>query len=245
MLRLTSVVAAYGRITALRKVSMHVGVGEIVAVIGANGAGKTTLLDTISGVLSPQSGSINFDGREVAGLSPERLVQMGMSHVPQGRQLFPDMTVYENLVLGAYRRSRADKRAQMREDLERVYSIFPRLEERHTQLAGTLSGGEQQMVAIGRALMSRPKLLLLDEPSMGLAPLVIRDIFKIISTLHKEGTTVLVVEQNAKAAFSIAQRGYVIETGRVILEGTAHELERNPEVQRAYLGKGYKQIIES
>ncbi len=245
MLRLTSVAAAYGRITALRRVSMHVGEGEIVAVIGANGAGKTTLLDTICGVLPAQSGSIKFADREVAGCAPERLVQMGMSHVPQGRQLFPDMTVHENLVLGAYRRTRSDKRTQMREDIDRIHAIFPILAERHEQMAGTLSGGEQQMLAIGRALMSRPKLLLLDEPSMGLAPLVIRDIFKVISTLHKEGTTVLVVEQNAKAALSIAQRGYVIETGRVILEGTAHELERNPEVQRAYLGKGYKQIIES
>ncbi len=245
MLRLTSVAAAYGRITALRRISMHVAKGEIVAVIGANGAGKTTLLDTICGVMAPQTGSIKFDEQEVAGVAPERLVQMGMSHAPQGRQLFPDMTVYENLVLGAYRRNRQDKRTQMKDDLERVYSTFPRLEERHSQLAGTLSGGEQQMLAIGRSLMSRPRLLLLDEPSMGLAPLVIRDIFKVISALHKQGTTVLVVEQNAKAALSIAQRGYVIETGRVILEGTAHELERNPEVQRAYLGKGYKQIIES
>jgi len=245
MLRLTSVAAAYGRITALRRVSLHVGAGEIVAVIGANGAGKTTLLDTICGVLPAQSGSIKYDGHEVAGAAPESLVKLGISHVPQGRQLFPDMTVYENLVLGAYRRPRADKQAQMREDLERVYSIFTRLEERHSQLAGTLSGGEQQMLAIGRSLMSRPRLLLLDEPSMGLAPLVIKDIFKVITALHKQGTTVLIVEQNAKAALSVAQRGYVIETGRVILEGTAHELERNPEVQRAYLGKGYRQIIES
>jgi len=245
MLRLTSLVSGYGRITVLRRISMHVGAGEIVAVIGANGAGKTTLLDTVSGVLPAQSGSVKFDGKEVAGAAPERLVRMGMSHAPQGRQLFPDMTVYENLVLGAYRRSRADKRAQMRGDLEKVHSIFPTLEERNSQLAGTLSGGEQQMLAIGRALMSRPRLLLLDEPSMGLAPLVIKDIFKVISALHKQGTTVLIVEQNAKAALSIAQRGYVIETGRVILEGTAHELERNPEVQRAYLGKGYKHMIES
>jgi branched-chain amino acid transport system ATP-binding protein len=167
-----------------------------------------------------------------------------MSHVPQGRQLFADMSVYENLVLGAYRRPRAGKKQQMLEDMERIYSIFPRLKERETQLAGTLSGGEQQMLAIGRALMSRPKLLLLDEPSMGLAPLVVKEIFKIISGLHKQGTTVLVVEQNAKAALSIAKRGYVLETGRVVLEGTAHELSHNPEVQRAYLGKGYKHLIE-
>lgn len=245
MLRLTSVTAGYGRILALRGVSLHVNEGEIVALIGANGAGKTTLLDTISGVINPRSGSIKFCDEEVKGRSPERLVTLGMSHVPEGRQLFPDMTVYENLVLGAYRRPRAGKSKQIVEDLDRCYSIFPVLKDRHVQLAGTLSGGEQQMLAISRAMMSRPKLLLLDEPSMGLAPIVVRDIFKIIGSLHKQGTTVLVVEQNAKAALKIAKRGYVIETGRVVLEGTAHELERNPEVQRAYLGKGYKHIIES
>lgn len=245
MLRLTSVTAGYGRILALRGVSLHVNEGEIVALIGANGAGKTTLLDTISGVINPRSGSIKFCDEEVKGRSPERLVTLGMSHVPEGRQLFPDMTVYENLVLGAYRRPRAGKSKQIAEDLDRCYSIFPVLKDRQVQLAGTLSGGEQQMLAISRAMMSRPKLLLLDEPSMGLAPIVVRDIFKIIGSLHKQGTTVLVVEQNAKAALKIAKRGYVIETGRVVLEGTAHELERNPEVQRAYLGKGYKHIIES
>ena len=245
MLKLTSVTAGYGRIMALRGVSLHVNDGEIVALIGANGAGKTTLLDTISGVISARSGSIKFCGDEVKGKAPEKLVTLGMSHVPEGRQLFPDMSVYENLVLGAYRRPRAGKAQQMAEDMERAYSIFPVLKDRHSQLAGTLSGGEQQMLAISRALMSRPRLLLLDEPSMGLAPLVVRDIFKIIGSLHKQGTTVLIVEQNAKAALKIAQRGYVLETGRVVLEGSAHELERNPEVQRAYLGKGYKQIIES
>lgn len=244
MLRLTSVVACYGKIVALRGVSMHVTEGEIVALIGANGAGKTTLLDTISGVITPRSGSINFRGNEVRGSAPERLVQMGMSHIPQGRQLFPDMTVYENLVLGAYRRPRIQKRLHMTEDLERVYSIFPVLEERTDQMAGTLSGGEQQMLAIARSMMSRPQLLLLDEPSMGLAPLVVREIFKIIAGLQKQGTTVLIVEQNARAALKIAQRAYVLETGRVILEGTAHELSRNPEVQRAYLGKGYKHLME-
>lgn len=245
MLRLTSVVACYGRIVALRGVSMHVSEGEIVALIGANGAGKTTLLDTISGVLTARSGSIRFSGAEVRGTSPERLVQMGMSHVPQGRQLFPDMTAYENLLLGAYRRSRASKRLHLHEDLDRVYSTFPVLKERTSQLAGTLSGGEQQMLAIARGMMSRPKLLLLDEPSAGLAPIVVKEIFKVISNLQKEGTTVLIVEQNAKAALGIAQRGYVLETGRVVLEGTAHELARNPEVRRAYLGKGYKHLMES
>jgi len=243
MLQVTSVVTCYGGITALRGVSIHMSVGEIVAIIGANGAGKTTLLDTISGVIAPRSGSIRFLGTEVRGKPAERLVRMGMSHAPQGRQLFPDMTVAENLILGAYRRPRSAKRC-LRDDLERVYEMFPVLGERHAQLAGTLSGGEQQMLAIGRSLMSRPKLLLLDEPSMGLAPLVVKDIFKIIGNLQKQGTTVLVVEQNARAALSIAQRGYVLDTGRVVLEGTAHELIRNPEVRRAYLGKGYKHLME-
>lgn len=244
MLKLASVVSCYGRIMALRGVSIHVSDGEIVALIGANGAGKTTLLDTISGVMAPRSGSIVFCGREVRGAPAERLVRMGMSQVPQGRQLFPDMTVYENLVLGAYQRPRSHKRLHMDEDLEKVYSTFPVLSERNTQLAGTLSGGEQQMLAIGRALMSRPKLMLLDEPSMGLAPLVVKEIFKIIADLQKQGTTVLIVEQNAKAALKIAQRAYVLETGRVVLEGTARELAQNPEVRRAYLGKGYKQMME-
>ncbi len=245
MLRLTSVVSCYGRIIALRGVSLHVNEGEIVALIGANGAGKTTLLDTISGVMSPRSGSILLRGKDIRGMSPERLVQMGVSHVPQGRQLFPDMSVYENLVLGAYKRPRAEKKQSLRDDLEQVHATFPLLAERSSQRAGTLSGGEQQMLAIGRGLMSRPKLLLLDEPSMGLAPLVVKEILSIISNLHKQGTTVLIVEQNAKAALSVAQRAYVMETGRVVLEGTAHDLARNPEVRRAYLGKGYKHLMES
>jgi len=223
---------------------MHVDEGEIVAIIGANGSGKTTLLDTISGVLAPKSGSIKLFGQEVSGWQPEKLVRLGVAHVPQGRRLFADLSVYENLILGAYRRSSRDKRLHLEEDLERIYEIFPVLKERSSQKAGTLSGGEQQMLAIGRGMMSRPKLLLLDEPSMGLAPIVVRDIFKIISSLHKQGTTVLIVEQNAKAALSIARRGYVLETGRVVLEGTSSELTKNPEVRRAYLGKGYKHIIE-
>lgn len=242
MLRLTSVVTCYGGIVALRGVSIHVDEGEIVALIGGNGAGKTTLLDTISGIIAPRSGSIKFLGREVKGMSPERLVRMGMSHIPQGRLLFPEMSVYDNLLLGAYRQRSKDKRQYFSSDLERVYSIFPTLAERCEQLAGTLSGGEQQMLAIGRALMSRPKLLLLDEPSMGLAPLMVKEIFKVISNLHKEGTTALIVEQNAKAALGIAKRAYVMETGQVVMEGTSAELARNPQVQRAYLGKGYKRI---
>jgi branched-chain amino acid transport system ATP-binding protein len=242
MLRLTSVTACYGRITALHGVSLHVDEGEVVALIGANGAGKTTLLHAVSGLLQPRSGSVRFDGKLVTGLPVERLVRLGISHVPEGRMLFPDMTVHENLLLGAYRRPRAEKRALLDEQFERVYAIFPQLRGRAAQLAGTLSGGEQQMLAIGRALMSRPKLLLLDEPTMGLAPMVARDILKVVGALQKQGTTVLMVEQNARAALKVAQRGYVLETGRIVLEGTAHELARDPEVQRAYLGSGYKRL---
>lgn len=242
MLKLQSVVTYYGRILALRGISLHVEPGEIVAIVGPNGAGKTTALNTISGVIPARSGHIVFDGHDVTGKPAEHLVEMGLVQVPEGRQLFAGMTVYENLMLGGYRRSRAAKRGKMTHDLTRVYNIFPVLEERRNQLAGTLSGGEQQMLAIGRALMAGPKMLLLDEPSMGLAPLVVKEIFKVIVELRKEGTTVLVVEQNAKAALGIAKRAYVMETGRVVMEGSASELSQNPEIQRAYLGKGYKQI---
>ena len=245
MLKLQSVITYYGRIMALRGISLHVDPGEIVAVVGPNGAGKTTALNTISGVLAPKSGRIVFDGSEVAGKSTDHLVDMGLVQVPEGRQLFADMSVYENLMLGAYRRSAADKKSIVRSDLQRVFAMFPILEDRHTQSAGTLSGGEQQMLALGRALMARPKMLLLDEPSMGLAPLVVKEMFKIIAGLCKqEGTTVLVVEQNVKAALAVAKRAYVLETGRVVMEGTASELSKNPEIQRAYLGKGYKQMVE-
>ena len=244
MLKLQSVVTYYGRILALRGISLHVEQGEIVAIVGPNGAGKTTALNTISGVVPARSGRIFFDGEDVTGKSTERLVQMGLTQVPEGRQLFADMTVFENLVLGAYRRSRAAKRSETHRDLDRVYNVFPVLKERTGQLAGTLSGGEQQMLAIGRALMARPKMLLLDEPSMGLAPLVVKEILKVISDLRKEGTTVLIVEQNAKAALGIAKRAYVMETGRVVMEGPASELSKNPEIRRAYLGKGYRQIMD-
>ena len=244
MLKLQSVITYYGRILALRGISLHVDTGEIVAIVGPNGAGKTTALNTISGVVPARSGKIIFDGRDVTGFPTERLVEMGLTQVPEGRQLFAGMSVYENLVLGAYRRSRAAKKTAMAHDLERVYGVFPILKERKNQLAGTLSGGEQQMLGIGRALMSSPKLLLLDEPSMGLAPLVVKEIFKVIAELRKEGTTVLIVEQNAKAALGIAKRAYVMETGRVVMEGPASELSRNPEIQRAYLGKGYRQIMD-
>ncbi|OFX14559.1 MAG: branched-chain amino acid ABC transporter ATP-binding protein [Armatimonadetes bacterium RBG_16_58_9] len=245
MLKLQSVVTYYGRILALRGISLHVDPGEIVAIVGPNGAGKTTTLNTVSGVLSPRSGRIIFDGKDVSGKPAEKMVEMGLVQVPEGRQLFAEMTVHENLILGAYKRSRAAKNAELNSDLERVRDIFPILRERTNQLAGTLSGGEQQMLAIARALMARPRMLLLDEPSMGLAPLVVKEIFKVIAALRKEGgTTVLLVEQNAKAALGIAKRAYVMETGRIVMEGAASELARNPEIQRAYLGKGYKQMMD-
>ncbi|MCE5322923.1 ABC transporter ATP-binding protein [bacterium] len=244
MLRIRSLVTYYDRILALRGISLHVDPGEIVAIVGPNGAGKTTALNTISGVIQAGTGEVCFAGENVTGKSSERLVEMGLVQVPEGRQLFAGMTVYENLILGAYRRGRLAKKAHMSSDLERVYEVFPRLSERATQLAGTLSGGEQQMLAIGRALMAAPKMLLLDEPSMGLAPLVVKEIFKVIVDLRKTGTTVLIVEQNAKAALGIAKRAYVMETGRIVMEGQASELAKNPEIQRAYLGKGYRQMSE-
>ncbi len=244
MLKLQSVVTYYGRVLALRGISLHVNPGEIVAIVGPNGAGKTTALNTISGVISGSSGKVVFDGHDITGWSSEKLVQMGLVQVPGGRQLFSEMSVYENLILGSYRRSRAAKKTQTAGDLERIYEVFPRLKERTKQLAGTLSGGEQQMLAIGRALMARPKMLLLDEPSMGLAPLVVKEIMRVIADLCQSGTTVLLVEQNARAALTIASRAYVMETGRIVMEGPAEELAQNPEIQRAYLGKGYKQIPE-
>jgi len=236
----------YGKVHALKNVSLHLSENEIVALIGANGAGKTTILNTLSGVTPPQNGSIQFSGEPVAGLSPDRLVRIGISQVPEGRQVFKGLTVAENLELGAYLRfvSREPKE-NIKQDIKRMYELFPRLEERKKQMAGTLSGGEQQMLAIGRALMAKPKLLLLDEPSMGLAPLVVQEIFAVIERLRKdEGTTVLLVEQNAKAALKMADRGYVLETGKIILAGNAADLLENPEVQRAYLGKEKKDIWE-
>lgn len=244
MLRLESVVTCYGKIVALRGISLHVDRGEIVALVGPNGAGKTTALNTISGVLGPRSGRVFLDGAEISGAAAESLVPRGLVQVPEGRQLFSTMSVRENLILGSYRRSRAEKKRDTAEDMGRVFAMFPVLKERQPQLAGTLSGGEQQMLAIGRALMARPRVLLLDEPSMGLAPLVVRDILRAIGELRKDGTTVLLVEQNVKAALRIAKRAYVMETGRIVMEGSADELARNPEIQRAYLGQGYRQIME-
>lgn len=246
MLRVKNVNTYYGKVHALKNVSLHLDQGEIVALIGANGAGKTTMLNTLSGVFSPMGGSIQFLGQPIAGMAPDRVVKIGISQVPEGRQVFKGLTVADNLEMGAYLRFRGrEGKDLIRQDMRHIYELFPRLEERKKQMAGTLSGGEQQMLAIGRALMARPKLLLLDEPSMGLAPLVVQEIFAVIERLRMdEGTTVLLVEQNAKAALKMADRGYVLETGKVILEGASSELLENKEVQRAYLGKEKKEIWE-
>ena len=246
MLKVKNVNTYYGKVHALKNISLHLSAGEIVALIGANGAGKTTMLNTLSGVTPPASGTIQFLGEVVEGLAPDRVVKIGISQVPEGRQVFKGLTVADNLELGAYLRFRErEAKDAIRRDMGHIYELFPRLEERKKQMAGTLSGGEQQMLAIGRALMAKPKLLLLDEPSMGLAPLVVQEIFAVIERLRRdEGTTILLVEQNAKAALKMADRGYVLETGKVILEGPAAELLENPEVQRAYLGKDKKEIWE-
>ena len=237
MLRIRNLEAGYGRLKVLRKVSMHINPGEIVTVIGANGAGKTTLLKAVSGLLNGRGGEILFQKQDLLHEPPEKVVFLGCSLVPEGRQVFAPMTVRENLILGSYVQYRRKRRAEADEDLGRIYGLFPRLKEREGQLAGTLSGGEQQMLAIGRALLSRPRLLLLDEPSMGLAPLIVKEIFAHIARLRKElGLTILLVEQNARAALGIADRGYVLETGRVVLQGPSEDLLANRDVQRAYLG---------
>jgi branched-chain amino acid transport system ATP-binding protein len=240
MLEIETLSVAYGAIQALRGVSLSVGEGSIVTLIGANGAGKTTLLRAISGLLRPGSGRIAFDGRDIAGRAAEDVVRLGISHAPEGRQNFAALTVRDNLLVGAYPVYHRHGKAGVRADLERVCALFPVLQRRERQLAGTLSGGEQQMLAIGRVLMARPRLVLLDEPSMGLAPLVVREILKQIRRLPEAGTTVLLVEQNARSALAIADRGYVIETGRVVLAGSADELKRDPRVQAAYLGRATK-----
>ena len=233
LLEIKDIDVYYGAIHAIKGISLEVNQGEIVTLIGANGAGKSTTLRTISGLLKPKNGSITFAGENIAGVKAHEIVRRGISQVPEGRRIFAEMTVLENLEMGAFIRKDKDG---IRADMQHVFELFPRLEERKSQEAGTLSGGEQQMLAMGRALMSRPKLLLLDEPSMGLAPLLIREIFKIIEDIHASGTTVLLVEQNANMALSIADRAYVLETGRITLSGTAKELAASEEVRKAYLG---------
>lgn len=233
MLTINDINVFYGAIHAIKGVSLEVNEGEIVTLIGANGAGKSTILRTISGLLKPKTGSIQFEGQEIAGMPAYEIVKTGISQVPEGRRIFAEMSVLENLELGAFTRKDKDG---IKADMELVFERFPRLKERIGQLAGTLSGGEQQMLAMGRALMSRPRLLLLDEPSMGLAPLLIKEIFAIIQDINKTGTTVLLVEQNANMALSIAHRAYVLETGRITLSGDAKELAASDEVRKAYLG---------
>lgn len=234
MLEVRDLEVNYGSINAIKKISFDVNEGEVIALIGANGAGKTTTLHTITGLLRAKSGSVMFEGKELLKTPPHKIVEMGMAHVPEGRRIFQQLTVYKNLTLGAF--TRKDKGA-IEESLSMVYSKFPRLEERKKQIAGTLSGGEQQMLAMGRALMSKPKIVLMDEPSMGLSPLLVAEVFKIIEEIRKSGTTVLLVEQNAKKALEIADRAYVLETGRIVLSGDAHELMNNDSVKKAYLGE--------
>ncbi len=236
MLRVTGLSVRYGTMQVLRRVSFHVAEHEIVALIGANGAGKTTLLRAISGLNRASEGEILFMGEPINRLAPESIVRMGLVHVPEARQLFPNMTVLENLELGGYLYGPK----HVRSHLSAMYELFPILSERRHQKAGTLSGGEQQMLSIARSLMARPRLLVLDEPSMGLAPLMVDEIYRTIETLHREGTTILLVEQNAMGALTIAQRAYVLETGRIVLSGSADELMEHDDVQRAYLGKDYQ-----
>jgi branched-chain amino acid transport system ATP-binding protein len=243
MLKIRNLYAYYGAVTALSGVTCHIREGEIVALIGANGAGKTTLLNAICGLVR-REGELAFLGNSLLRVPPENLVSLGIAQVPEGRQLFAPMTVAENLELGAYRRFGRDSRRAILEDLEHIYLLFPKLQERLDQKAGTLSGGEQQMLAIARALMARPKLLLLDEPSLGLAPLVVEAILTTLSRLREEGMTVLLVEQNARAALKIADRAYVMETGRIILSGSAQDLLADRQVTRAYLGRDYKEFTE-
>ena len=232
ILKVSDINVYYGAIHAIKGVSFEVNPGEVVTLIGANGAGKSTTLQTVSGLLHSRTGSIEFLGENLMGVPAHKVVAKGLAQVPEGRRVFLQMTVEENLEMGAYTRSGGDIDA----DLEKVYAYFPRLMERRRQIAGTLSGGEQQMLAMGRALMSRPKLLMLDEPSMGLAPILVEQIFKIIQTLHEAGTTILLVEQNAQAALSIADRGYVLETGKIVTSGTGTERLASPDIKKAYLG---------
>ncbi len=237
MLEVCEVSTYYGRVRALDRVSLKVEEGEIVCLIGANGAGKTTLLNTVSGMVPASQGDVIWGGQSIARRPAEQIVRLGISHVPERRQVFGSLTVHENLTLGAYCRVRRDGWAAIWQDVERVFTLFPVLKERSRQPAGTLSGGEQQMLAVGRGLMARPKLMLLDEPSLGLAPLIVQEIFRIISELRRNGTTILLVEQNARAALRVADRGYVLETGQVVLQGTPTELAGDEQLRLAYLGR--------
>ena len=234
MLEVKDLEVYYCVIQAIKGVSFQVNQGEVIALIGANGAGKTTILHTITGLLSPKRGSVMFEGKEITKVPAHKIVSMGMAHVPEGRRVFAELSVYENLKMGAY--TRKDKK-EIEESLANVYKRFPRLEERKNQMAGTLSGGEQQMLAMGRALMSKPKIILMDEPSMGLSPIMVNEIFDIIRAVSEGGTTVLLVEQNAKKALGIADRAYVLETGKIVLEGKAEELLENDSIKKAYLGE--------
>ena len=234
MLEVKDLEVYYGVIQAIKGVSFHVEKGEVIALIGANGAGKTTILHTVTGLLSPKKGSVIFQGKDITKTPAHKIVSMGMAHVPEGRRVFAELSVYENLKIGAY--TRTDK-AEIEDSLKSVYKRFPRLEERKNQMAGTLSGGEQQMLAMGRALMSKPGIILMDEPSMGLSPILVNEIFDIIRSVSESGTTVLLVEQNAKKALSIADRAYVLETGNITLEGKAKDLLEDDSIKKAYLGE--------
>lgn len=238
MLKLHNIYTSYGNIEALKGISLEINHGEIVAIIGANGAGKSTMLNAISGVLHPKQGRIDFLGKRIDNLSAHVIVEMGISQVPEGRRIFPQLTVMENLEMGAYARTVRGQKSEVRKELEKVFAYFPILKERLKQLGGTLSGGEQQMLAIARALMAQPKLLLLDEPSLGLAPMFVDKIFDIIKKINHEGTTILLVEQNANAALRLANKGYVLETGKVVMQGAADALLKNPQLKAAYLGEG-------
>ena len=234
MLEIKDLEVYYGMIQAIKGISFQVNEGEVIALIGANGAGKTTPLHTISGLIAPKNGTVTFEGADITKIPAHKIVSLGMAHVPEGRRVFASLSVFQNLKLGAYTRS---SKEEIEESLQTVYKRFPRLEERKNQPAGTLSGGEQQMLAMGRALMSKPRIILMDEPSMGLSPIFVNEIFDIIKSVSAGGTTVLLVEQNAKKALSIADRGYVLETGRIVLEGNAQDLLNDESVKKAYLGE--------
>ena len=234
MLEVKDLEVYYGVIQAIKGVSFHVDQGEVIALIGANGAGKTTILHTVTGLLAPKKGSVYFEGKEITKMPAHKIVSLGMAHVPEGRRVFAELSVYENLKMGAYTRK---DRSEIEATLEKVYERFPRLKERRNQMAGTLSGGEQQMLAMGRALMSNPKIILMDEPSMGLSPILVNEIFDIIQEVSNSGTTVLLVEQNAKKALSIADRAYVLETGKISIEGKAKDLLEDDSIKKAYLGE--------